>query len=139
MIFFFKWRFPVSHTLLLFQDSFIFGEATSSNFFRVTQHLLFWSGYVYKAAAFYRSSFFRTITSSQQLFFRIATSLRTKLLLTSHFLRKESSLGQLLFGTATFLVEESFRIKISTEELLFRSRYFCTTSTFSDELYFAKS
>ena len=32
-----------------------------------------------------------------------------------------SSLGQLLFGAATFLVEEIFRIKISTEQLLFRT------------------
>ena len=41
-----------------------------------------------------------------------------KLLLSSHFLRTGSSLGQLLFGTATFLADELLRIKISTEELL---------------------
>ena len=32
-----------------------------------------------------------------------------------------SSLGQLLFGTATFLAEGLLRIKISTEELLFKT------------------
>ena len=43
----------------------------------------------------------------------------------------ESSLGQLLFGTATFLAEELFRTKIPTEELLFLSRYL--QHTFSEE------
>ena len=54
-----------------FQDSFIFGEATSSHFFRVssTQKLLFGSSYFFRAATFLRSSFFRTVTFSQQLVF----------------------------------------------------------------------
>ena len=33
----------------------------------------------------------------------------------------ESSLGHLLFRTATFLEEELFKIKISSEELLFEA------------------
>ena len=48
-----------------------------------------------------------------------------ELLPNSHFLGIGSSLGQLLFGTATFLAEKLLRIKISTEELLCRRSYFC--------------
>ena len=54
-------------------------------------------------------------------------------------MRIGSSLGQLLFGTATFLVEELLRIKISIEELLSRSRNFCTVSAFSEKLHLRKS
>ena len=63
--FFFKWRFSFSHILRLFQNSFIFGEASSSHFFRVTtssHHFLFRSSYFFRAAAFLRGSFFRIIT-----------------------------------------------------------------------------
>ena len=92
--------------------------------------------------------FFRVVISSKQLLFWGAPFseqsqniyfYRVKLLQGSHFLRKGSCLGQLLSGTATFLPEELFRIKISTVELLFWSRYFCTASTFSEELHFGKS
>ena len=57
---------------------------------------------------------------------------------SSHFLIIGSSLGQLLFGTVTFLPEELLNIKITTEELLCRSRYFCAASAFSEELHFQK-
>ena len=50
--------------------------------------------------------------------------------MSSQFLRIRSSLRQLSFGTATFFADQLFRIKISIPELLFRSRYFCTASTF---------
>ena len=122
---FFKWLFPFSHMLLLFEDSFVFGEATSSQFFRLTtltQQLLFRSSYFFKAAAFFRSSFFRTFSILQQLFFQNNYLFRAKLLPSNQFLRIKSSLGQLLFETATCLTEELFRIKISIEELLFQSR-----------------
>ena len=111
--------------LATFQDSFIFGEATSSHFFRVTastQQLLFRGSYFLRAAAFLRSS---VVISLQQLFFQ-----------NTCFLRVGSSLGQLPCGTATFLAEELFRIKIPTEELLCQSRYFCPASAFSEELHF---
>ena len=123
-----KWRFPFSHIYRLFQDSFIFGEATSSHSFRVTastQQLLFRKSYFLRAAAFLRSSVFERIISLQQLFFQ-----------NTCFLRIGSSLGQLPFGTATFLVEEFFRIKIPTEEFLCQSRYFCPASIFSEVLHF---
>ena len=142
MGFSFKWRFPFSHMLRLFQESFSFGEATSSRFFRVTiltQQLLFRSSYFFRAAAFLRSSFFRIITFFEAVIFQNSYFFIAKLLASSHFLRIESSSGQLLLRTATFLVEEMFRIKIYSEELLFPSRYFYTASTFSEKLHFGKS
>ena len=117
--FFFKERFPFLHMLRLFQGNFIFGEATSSHFFRVTtstQQLLFRSSYFFRTAAFF--SIFRAVTFSQQLFFRNSFFFRAKLLQISQFLRIGSSLWQLLFGTAIFFLEELFRIKISNIGLL---------------------
>ena len=46
--------------LRLFEDSFHFGEATSSHFFRITistQQLIFWSSYFFRAAAFLEELF----------------------------------------------------------------------------------
>ena len=115
---FLKRQFPFSHVLRLFQDSFIFEEATSSHFFRVTtstQQLGFRSSFFFRAAAFSRGSFSRTVTSSQQLFFKKSYFFRAKFLLSSRFFRMGSYLGQSLLGTATFSFEELFRIKRSTE------------------------
>ena len=140
--FFVKLRFLFSHMLRLFQNSFIFGEATYSHFFRVTtltQQLLFRSMYFLRAAAFLRSSFFlEQSLFSKQLSFQNSYFSRAKHLLSGHFLRIESSSWQLLFRTATILAVVLFKIKISTEELLFRSRYFCTGLTFSEKLHFGK-
>ena len=121
--------------LRLFQDNLIFGEANSSHFFEVTastQELIFSELlYLQNSYFFLRRSLFRTVTSSQQLLFQNNCIFRAKLQSSSHFLKTGSSLGQLLCGKATFLVEKMFRIKISTEELLFRSRYFRTASAYS--------
>ena len=128
------------HMLRLFQHSFIFGEGTS-NFFRVitsTQQLLFWSSCFFRASAFLTSSLSRAVNSLQQLFFQNSSFFTAKLLPSSHRLRIGSYFGQLSFGTATFLAKELFRIKISTEDLLFRSSYFCTASTISEVLHLAK-
>ena len=87
---------------------------------------------------FRRSCFFGPVISLEHLHFRgalsseqwlllgsylfsIANLFRANLLPSRHFLRMESSLGHLLFRTATFLEEELFRIKISSEELLFEA------------------
>ena len=93
-----------------------------------------------------RSFFYRTVTYLLQLLFQKSYFFRVKFLpsghflrISRHFLRIESSLGQFLFGTATFLVEDLFRIKISTEKLLFWSRYFCIASSFSEGQHFGKS
>ena len=138
-IFFFDWGFLFSNMMLLFQSSFIFGETTSSHIFRVaisTQQLIFRSSYFFKAAVFLSNSLFRTASPSfcRSYFFRnplfqSETSIEQPL----------TSLGQLLFRTATFLAGDLFRIKIFTEILLFRSRKICTASTFSEEQHFGKS
>ena len=89
--------------LPLFQDKFIFVEATSSHFFRVTtltQQVLFWGSCFFRTAAVF--SFFRTVAFSQELFFQNSFIFEAKILQSSHFLRIESSLRQLLFRTAIF-------------------------------------
>ena len=108
--------------LRLFQDSFIFGKATPSHLFRITsstQQLLFGT------ATFWADKLFRIKDS---FIFGEATF--------SHLFRVTSLTQQLLFGTATFLAEKLFRIQISAAKLLFRSRYFRTASTFSEQLHF---
>ena len=127
-----------------FQDRFILGEATSSYFFRVNTSTQQFSYFVGTAISkenlffFWRAPFseqslivYAALVFSEQPFFR------TKLLPSSQVL-KVGSLKQLLFGTDTFLVDRLFRIKVHTKELLFWSRYFCTASTFSEELHFRK-
>ena len=99
---------------LIRHNSYFFGTAISSEQLLLFEELLFQSSQ--------RSSFFRA-----------------ELLPSSHFLRTESSLGQLFLGTATFSTADLFITKIATEELLFRSSYFCTASTFSEKLHFGKS
>ena len=98
-----------------------------------SEQLFLQSFYLFNLGAF----FFRTTTSSQQLFFQNSYFSREKLLQSNHFLRIGSSLGQVLFGTPTFLAEKLFRIKTLPEKVLFRTRYFC--ATFSEELLFEKS
>ena len=121
--------------LSLFQDNFILVEATSSHFFRVTtstQQLLFRSSYFFRTAVvfpfseqllFRRSYFFRIASFSKQKFYRAATSWEYEVLYGSYLSE------QLIF------LEELFRIRISKNELLFQSRYFCTASTFSQKSY----
>ena len=96
------------------------------SFFRVitsTQQLHFRRSCFFSASAFFTSFFFRTGTSLQQLFFSEQLLFESET--SSHHLRIESSLRKLLFRKATFLVEELFRMKTSTEQLLFWSKYFC--------------
>ena len=110
-----------------------------------TQQLLFQSIYFFRAAAFLRSSGFDRVISSQQWFFQNTYFLGTKLLPGSYFVRKGNSLGQLLFGTATFLMVQLPRIKISTEELLWSKQVllysisFFRRATFSKNLLFLES
>ena len=105
-----------------------------------SEQFYFWKIYFFKL--FQGNYFVTTVTFSEQLFLRSSCFFEElffqKLLASSRFLRIESSSAQLLFGTATILAEELFRIKISTAELLFPSRYFCTALTFSEKLHFRK-
>ena len=125
----------------LYQDSFIFGETTSSHFSRVAalkQKLLFRGSYFFRGA-----TFFEELPFSEQLplysshFSQNSYFFRAKHLQSSYFLRKGSSLGQILFGTPIFLVEKLIRIKKFSEEVLFWNRYF--GATFSEGLLFGKS
>ena len=139
--------FLFSHKLRLFQDSFIFGEATSSHFFRVTtsmQQLLSRSSYFFRTAAFLRSSFFRTVTFSQ-LLFQNSFFFRAKLLQNSHFLRIGRYLGHLLFETAIFggrivykkrYLQKSYFFKagISAHQL-FQESYILEKANNSDKQY----
>ena len=98
---FFKWQFPFWHKLQLFEDSFIFAEGTSSHFLRVTiltNQLLSLRSYFFRAAAFLRSSLFRTVTFSQQLFFQ-----------KRYFFQSEISTEQSLIENRKFFRTVTFR------------------------------
>ena len=113
--------YAATFTEVLFLEKLLirfFSRVTTS-----TQQLLSRSSYFFRAPAFFEELLFHKVASFEAvIFFQNSYFSREKLLPSSHFLRTESSLGQLLFGTTTFLTEELFRIKISTEELLFPSR-----------------
>ena len=121
---FYFWR---SYFVTLFQGNYFGTTVTFS------EQLLLQTSCFSEGLFFSEQSLF-----SKQLFFQNSYFFRANLLASSHFLRIESSSWQLLFGAANFLVGELFRIKISTEELLLPSRYFCTASTFSEKLHFRK-
>ena len=120
-------------------------------FWRSCFFTLFQSNYFYTTVTFSKQGFLQSSCFFEELFlqnnhvfrssyfFQNSYFCRAIRLVSSHFLRIESSSGQLLFGTAPFLAEELFTIKISTTELLFPSRYFCKESTFSEKLHFGKS
>ena len=74
-----------------------------------------------------------------QSLFQNSFFFRAKLLQSSLFLRIGSYLGQLLFETAIFWWKNCLEKKLSTEELLFKSRYFCTSSTFLGKLHLEKA
>ena len=90
---------------------------------------------------FLRTPFLEQLLLCISYLFQNSYFFREKLLPINHFFRRGSSLGKILFGTATFLVEEKFRIKISTEELfskgifpqpqLFKNSYFLEKANLS--------
>ena len=85
---FFQMVISLPHMLRIFQNSFIFGEATYSHFFWVTnstQQLLFRSSCFFWGAPFSEQSLF-----SKQLSFQNSYFSRAKLLPSRHFLRRES-------------------------------------------------
>ena len=123
---FFKWRFP-SHICCNFFKC-RFPSRISCNFFKTTlilEKLLF----QHKSSCFFwETPFSEHSLICSSYFFKIAAFFNRKLLPSIHFLRIGSSLRQLLVGTATFLAEDLFRIKITTKHVY---RYFCAGSTFS--------
>ena len=83
--------------------------------------------------------FLQSSCSFEELLFQNSYFFRVTLLPSSHFVRTENSLGQLLLGTATFSAEELFKIKISTGKLFFRTRYFCQVATFQKSYILEKT
>ena len=85
---FFQMVISLPHMLPIFQNSFIFGEATYSHFFWVTnstQQLLFRSSCFFWGTPFSEQSLF-----SKQLSFQNSYFSRAKLLPSRHFLRRKS-------------------------------------------------
>ena len=108
------------------------------------------------------SSFSRAVASPQLLFFQNTYFIRVKILLSSHFSKMGSFLGQYFVGTATFLVEKPaqnediyrratfsnqvlphrqnfLRTDIFSTKVLLQKRYFFGTATFWKKLIFQKS
>ena len=115
----------------IFSDSFIFGKATSSQFFRVpffkvSQEFLFRS-----------SSFFRVAVFFEELFFQNSHFFQHFLLVQSETSTQKLHLeNRKFFSAATS--QNIYPQHISTEQLLFQSRFFCTTSTSSKKARFWK-
>ena len=82
---------------------------------------------------FQNSHLFAVVIFSEKLLFQSIVSTEQPLLENRKVFRA------VLIGGVSFLMEDLLRIKISTEKLLFWSRYFCTASTFSEEQHFGKS
>ena len=113
----------------IFSDSFVFGKATSSqflrvNFFKVSQDLLFRSSSFFRADVFFEellfqnSHFFPGLFSPEDLLVQSETSTQKPILENRKF-----------FSAVNF--QNSYPQMTATEELLFQSSFFCTTSTFS--------
>ena len=125
----------------IFSDSFLFGKATSSNFFRVNffkvlQELLFHNSSFFRVAAFLRRSFFRTATFSQHIS-QNSYFFRAKLLSRNHTLRIGNSLVQLPFRTATHrrYLQKSyfFETGSSPQHQLFQKSKILEKATFSEK------
>ena len=113
--------------IAIFSDSFIFGKATSSrflriDFFKVSQELIF-----------QRSPFFMPFLGSSHFFPAIFP--RNIYLFIVKRLPRNQTLKNRKFFSAT-IFQNSYPEKASTEELLFRSRFFCATSNFSKKARF---
>ena len=123
----------------VFQDSFIFGEASSLYFFRVTastQQLLFRSSYSFRAATVFEEFLFRNSRFfAAVIFFQNSCIFRVKHLPSSQFLR--IVLQDICFvGTATFLMKEV--VKILSCQVLLHSDNFFRADTFSTKALFQK-
>ena len=82
---------------------------------------------------FQNSHFFAGAIFSEQLLFRSDNSTEQSLLKNRKFFTAVTFRNSYIFS------EELFRIKISKKGLLLQSRYFCTSSTFPENLHFGKN
>ena len=86
------------------------------------------------------NSFSRAVASRQQLLFQNSYFIRSKLRLSSHFLRIDSCLGQYFVGTATFWVEklvqkkDIYRRATFFKQVLPHRKKFFRTGTFSTKV-----
>ena len=144
--FFFKVKLPPSSFFLrvdssllqlIFQTSYFFGGRIC-----FTEDLLFGSSYLFRAVPFlwlllFWNIYFLTVNNqllffSKQLFFRQSKRSTLQLLLENRQLSRTDNFSeQLLLRLKNF-----FRIKISTEKLLFLCRHFQTVSNFSRHIYY---
>ena len=121
---------------MIFSDSFFFWKSYfftvfESNFFKASQELHFRSSSFFRADVFFEELLF------QNIHFFPAIFSPEYLLVQSETSTQEPNLeNRKFFSAVTF--QNSYPQKTSTEELLFRSRFFCTTSTFSKKARFWK-
>ena len=122
-----KLYFRRSYFFTLLQSNYFATTVTFSEQLYLQSICFFWPAPFSEQLSLLRSSyFFRIATFLEQNFYRAATTWEKEVLWGSYFSEQ-----------LPFLAEELFRMEISTEELLlFRSRYFCTASAFSEELHF---
>ena len=133
------------------QDSFIFGEATSTHFFQVTistQQLFsncFWSSFFFRAVAFFWGATF----SEQALFcisyfFRIATfqskrSTEQALLENRNFFRTVTFRNSYLFGGEFVKNKDIYRSATFSKQVLPHTINFSWRATFWKKVIFQKS
>ena len=144
-IFFIKWQFLFSHIQCLFQDL-IFGEATYFHFFRVTcstQHNRYCFGEAISSEQllFLRSSVFRTVTFSQQLFFQNTTFSERNVYraVTSweqEVFRAVTCRNSDFFGGRIVQNEDIQRRAPFSKQVILRSIRFFRRVTFSKKLFF---
>ena len=106
-----------------------------SNYFDTT---VTFSGQLFLQNSFFFALFYEQLLFRRSYFFRIASFLERNFYRAGFFWEFEVLYGS-YFSEQLFYPEELFRIKISKEELIFQSRYFCTVSTFSEKIDFWKA
>ena len=137
--------------LRLFQDSFIFEEATSSYFFRVitlTQQLLFRSSYFFRSSTFFdellfqNSHFFAAVIFSEQLLFQSETPTEP-LLENRKFFRVVTFWNSYLSGGGIVQNEDIYRRDTFLKQVrsikCFRRATFLKKTSFSEKQYPALS
>ena len=118
------WR---SNFFTLFQSNYFEAKITFS------EQLFLQNSCFLKELLFQNSHFFAAVIFQNSFFFRVKPPQ------DSLFLKIGSYLEQLFFGAVIFLAEELFGIKISTEVVLFRSRYFCADQLFLESCILEKA
>ena len=134
-----KCFFPYRISSIFFQDSFVFGETSSSHFFRVatsTQQLLFRGSYFFRAANFFAQLLFQNSRFfAAVIFFRIATFSERNFCRTASSCEQLVLQGSYFVGTAASLMKELVQNKdiyrtAFLKQVLLQNRYFFNKGTF---------